>query len=286
MKIILSRKGFDSTAGGVASPIFPSGALCSLPIPEGDRPKYRIRYRDLTCEGHALGPLVAQLTRGRLGPDSGAHLDPDLRAESLPRLPGWLPLFGQAGAAESHLRAQGVAAGDLFLFFGWFRRVEQRGGSSRYVKDAPDQHVIFGWLQIGQHIPVAQRAAIPTWAWYHPHAQGQSYSRNDALYIATDQLALPGIALDRLGAGVFRRFHPDLSLTAPGATRSQWRLPGWFDPHAGRTPLSYHGNLRRWNAEDDHVHLDTAKRGQEFVLDCDRYPEAISWLADLLRLAD
>jgi len=34
MKIILSRKGFDSKNGGIASPILPDGALLSLPIPD------------------------------------------------------------------------------------------------------------------------------------------------------------------------------------------------------------------------------------------------------------
>ena len=34
MKIILSRKGFDSSCGGVASPILPGGEIVSLPIPE------------------------------------------------------------------------------------------------------------------------------------------------------------------------------------------------------------------------------------------------------------
>lgn len=34
MKIILSRKGFDSSVGGVASPLFPDGTLLSLPIPD------------------------------------------------------------------------------------------------------------------------------------------------------------------------------------------------------------------------------------------------------------
>ena len=33
MKIILSRKGFDSENGGYASPILPDGSLVSLPIP-------------------------------------------------------------------------------------------------------------------------------------------------------------------------------------------------------------------------------------------------------------
>jgi len=33
MKLILSRKGFDSTYGGYPSPILPDGTLLSLPIP-------------------------------------------------------------------------------------------------------------------------------------------------------------------------------------------------------------------------------------------------------------
>ena len=33
MKVILSRKGFDSQYGGMPSPILPDGTLLSLPIP-------------------------------------------------------------------------------------------------------------------------------------------------------------------------------------------------------------------------------------------------------------
>jgi hypothetical protein len=43
MKIILSRKGFDSAYGGYPSPILPSGEMVSLPIPSDDA----IRYSDL-----------------------------------------------------------------------------------------------------------------------------------------------------------------------------------------------------------------------------------------------
>jgi len=41
MKIILSRKGFDSTQenGGVASPIFEDQSMLSLPIPETEKSK-------------------------------------------------------------------------------------------------------------------------------------------------------------------------------------------------------------------------------------------------------
>ena len=33
MKIILSRKGFDSGYGGMPSPILPNGIMLSMPIP-------------------------------------------------------------------------------------------------------------------------------------------------------------------------------------------------------------------------------------------------------------
>jgi hypothetical protein len=36
---------------------------------------------------------------------------------------------------------------------------------------------------------------------------------------------------------------------------------------------------------NDGVMLKAASRGQEFVLDCDDYPEVITWLAELLKLA-
>lgn len=44
MKIILSRKGFDSSYGGYPSPILPEGRLLSFPIPDPNSP---IKYCDL-----------------------------------------------------------------------------------------------------------------------------------------------------------------------------------------------------------------------------------------------
>jgi hypothetical protein len=75
MKLILSRKGFDSAAGGVASPILDDGAMLPLPIPDKKSP---IRYRDITIAGENLGAVAADLTRGKIRPDYRAHLDPDL----------------------------------------------------------------------------------------------------------------------------------------------------------------------------------------------------------------
>lgn len=287
MKLILSRKGFDAANGRYPSPILPGGALLSLPIPEthlqqltATRPYQAIRAGDIN-----LDLLVTDLTRQQIQPDTPAHLDPDLNAHSVPRLPGWKPLFGQAGAAEAHLQRQGVAAGDLFLFYGWFRQVAFTQGAYRYVPGAPDWHVLFGWLQIAQRISVNTPADIPLWAADHPHCQRRAPHKLDSLYVARDELDLPGTGLQRAGAGVFTHFDPRLRLTAPDSNRrSLWHLPAWFYPDGHKPPLSYHGRGDRWQRVDGFAQLQTVGRGQEFVLDCAAYPEVMDWLQTLFTI--
>ena len=62
-------------------------------------------------------------------------------------------------------------------------------------------------------------------------------------------------------------------------------LPEWFHPKRRGSVLTYHGDQSRWQQVTDGVMLTAVSRGQEFVLDCDDYPEAINWLAELLTLA-
>jgi hypothetical protein len=144
VKLILSRKAFDSGAGGVANPILEDGSMIPMPIPDKQSP---IRYQDITVAGENLGTVAWELTRGKTRPDHFAHLDPDLIQASYPREPGWKPLLGQVDAAQSVLTREGVGPGDLFLFFGWFRRVSRSAGRLKFVTGAPDLHVIWGWLQ-------------------------------------------------------------------------------------------------------------------------------------------
>ena len=44
MKVILSRKGFDSMNGSCPSPIMPDGTLLSMPIPSDDEANYDDLY--------------------------------------------------------------------------------------------------------------------------------------------------------------------------------------------------------------------------------------------------
>src|SRR5213082_135020 len=200
MKIILSRKGFDSSLGKVPSPIFPSSELCSLPIPESNS-NNSTRYEEIKLGERSLGAIVNDLTQGKIKGDARAHLDPDLNSGSIPRQENWKPVFGQAGAAESHLQNKGVKEGDVFVFYGWFRQVELVSGIYRYVSNAPDLHVIFGWLQVEQRLSVDSFSEIPAWAHDHPHYKARKYSRLDSMYISTSHLHLPRTEIHKPGAG-------------------------------------------------------------------------------------
>lgn len=291
MKLILSRKGFDSAAGGVASPIFPDGVLISLPI-RARGAQHAFREIAKGPDG-SLGPLVEDLTRGRCPGDALAHLDPDLAAEALHRAPSWRPAFGQTGAAATHLARSGVGPGDVFVFFGWFRAVERGAdGRWRYRNGAPDLHSVFGWLQIGEAIRVDERGrdallAEKPWLAGHPHLHFGPDPRN-ILYLAADRLTLPGLDDSGLpGGGEIARFDERLAFSCRKAgRRSIWRLPDWFLPGEDRPPLTYHSDPKRWSRDGGDALLASAAQGQEFVLDCAGRPEAAPWLLRLLGAVD
>lgn len=284
MKLILSRKGFDTSAGGVPSPILPDGRLVSLPIPDKQSP---IRYDEIRFDGENIAPIVSDLTRGRIRPDYYAHLDPDLAFGNLPRHAGWRPLFGQTGAAQGHLSKNGVGPGDLFLFFGLFRHVTFQDRKYAWLKGSPPIHVIWGWLQIGEVLPVdIEKGILYDWATYHPHCH-RGPDRNNVLYVSSSHLSLGQAVLEDCGgAGIFPNLSASRQLTAPSAlTPSLWDLPEWFFPQNRRTPLTYHAAPGRWRRMEHWAELRTVARGQEFILDCDEYPEAVQWLSGILNLS-
>ncbi len=191
MKIIFSRKGFDSAAGGGPSPIV-EGRPISLPIPANGGPS-RTSYGDLE-----LGELAMRASRGRLGAADMCHHDPQ-------SLPGGRAMLGQCGAAQTHLANNGVGAGDLFVFFGLFREEGH----------AP-HHRIFGYLKVEDSVDLASadRAIIAELAQLNcPHALGL-HAKNDAVYY---------------GPGAFAaKAHEELRLTVPEGPPSLWQVPSWL----------------------------------------------------------
>jgi hypothetical protein len=118
MKLILSRKGFDSGSGGGASLITTNNDLISLPIPDDPGVGHPTSYNQISSAAGNLGPIVSTLTNGKIRGTDLAHLDPDLDKCSLSRAPGnWAPAFGQRDkAAAPHLDNYNVGVGDLFIF--------------------------------------------------------------------------------------------------------------------------------------------------------------------------
>lgn len=301
MKLILSRKGFDSASGGCPSPIFPDGTMFSLPIPVADD---KITYGELRHVSEDLGVInigevVADLTRGRpheIGAGHSAHLDPDINFHAYPRQEGWRGLFGQASETESHLANEGVEEGDIFLFFGLFRDVRKAGGHWSFVPRATYRHVLWGWLQIGNLYEAIGRQghAGLEWASHHPHLQYRG--EKNTLYVASDRL---DFGEGSPAWGVFPKLDERLVLTLSGHPKSHWKLPRCFYPDGGKQPLGHHRNRSRvlkspylspdpweprWKPDnDDYAYLESVGRGQEFVLDLGEYPKVKDWARDLIR---
>ena len=280
-KLILSRKGFDSKAGGCPSPIFThDGTMVSLPIPV---PQGQTRYRDLHHNGENMGDLVRDLSDGDYGRLAYAHLDPDVnRTIRLEREDGWRGLFGQlTPSASGHLLNHAVGIGDVFLFFGLFQWVEKERGRWRYVRDEPPFHVLWGWLQVGGvHVRDDLADDDFPWARRHPHMH-EPPNQYNLLYFASRDLDL-GRGRIADGSGVFGCYDDRLRLTRRGGTATQWRLPRWFHPGDDRTPLSNMG-AAEWTLGDDGVYVQRTGYGQEFVLDLDEYPQGRRWVAGLCK---
>lgn len=249
MKIIFSRKGFDTGSGGCPSPIL-GGVPVSLPIPSG--PSEPSRYRDLAHpDAGALGPIVEAASRGKIPAGRWAHADPVL--------PGTLgpAALGQQGAAQAHLENQGVAPGDVFVFFGLFR---DRTAPRKHPDGRP-HHRIFGLMRITRMLrlgsdPDPHDPDLDGWQ-DHPHVHRLGNLENNTLWLGEGCLA--------------RSAHPELRLTGEAAKGpSRWRVPDWLVRHG----MSYHANPERWTPDG----LKLVARGQEFVSDSGDDPEARAWL--------
>lgn len=193
VRIILSRKGFDSAAGGGASPIV-DGRPISLPIPASAHS--HTTYADL-----GLADAVQTASRGRFTGQDFCHHDPMFRDDGT-------CLFGQCSAAQTHLVNQGVGTGDVFVFFGLFREEATR----------EPHHRIFGYQRIEQIVDLAvcsddERSQYA--AFGHPHALGM-HAKNDVIYVG------PGRAAQTDNAR--------LRLSVHDGPPSLWHRPDWMQP--------------------------------------------------------
>ena len=247
MKLIFSRKGFDSAAGGFPSPIV-DGVPVSLPIPA--------RARSLTTYGDlGLSDLVERVSRGRLSGADLCHCDPLFENGRC--------AFGQAGAAQGHLANNGVSVGDVFLFFGLFSRLD---GGDRH-------HRIFGYLRVGEKRCLGAdpcREQQPAgFGVRHPHTVGR-WHRNNCLYVG------PGGKAADAGEA--------LRLSWPGGRVSRWRVPAWLR-QVGLTYHGRPERWRGEDTPGADT-LFTVGRGQEFVADLSGNDGARAWVEGIIEVID
>ena len=265
MKVILSRKGFDSASGGLCNPILPDGTLLSMPIPGESR--YPVYYTDLSynvkdSEGNihkmSYEDILSQLSGEKWVARQQCHLDPDLRNEIMKRQEGWMPAFGQCGMAKKFLDDMDVSEGDLFLFFGRFRQTKfSKEGNIQYVRNAPEQHIIYGYMQVGKIIHNIEIDKNFKW---HPHAEN---GKSNNLYLPAERLSInpymPGVGTLSYS---YKRV-----LTKFGMSISKWKLPDFIRGLDFRIETKTQVLLHDFHdALDGQEYFQFIGRGQEFVL--------------------
>lgn len=255
MKIILSRKGFDSANGGILSPIMPDGTMISFPIPcEKDEDT----YNDLFYGGSPYLSILTDL--GYNGETEHCHVDPDLDPERRNKnIDGWFPAFGQMNSSSVYLTNNDVSVGDIFLFFGNFHCVEKRDGHYKYVRKSGDFYkdrdlqIIWGYLQIGEILVGAQKQREVYW---HPHSlERRVTDKTNIIFKAARQLSLD---CKLPGAGLLA-YDKKRVLTEYGQNKATWKKNSVYD-------IENICSKRKNNAKDPEMGIYYSGIWQELVL--------------------
>lgn len=309
MKVILSRKGFDSTSGGHPSPVFYGKIMLPIPIPisgcvemqnsvvdtleEHKNSERGVRYSNLqlpNCikiEGcstyyelmEKLYP-EKELKLGKnppisLNDSTLCHPDPDLNycfiAQNCENKKK-KQMFGQVGGAQTHLCKQGVGKGALFLFYGLFQHVCTCGEPKLVGQPF---HAIWGYLEVGD---VLCNKRIRNLENYHIHKQSFYLNKeNNTIYEAVTELSFDK---NRPGAGIFP-FHENRVLTAMDSNNIRMSVSKWvLQDFMKTTKISCHTSNDFFGYKEDRDYFQSIYRGQEFVFDTNFDVE--KWLENVI----
>ncbi|MFG6115383.1 hypothetical protein ACGTN9_09340 [Halobacillus sp. MO56] len=301
-KLILSRKGFDSSSGYGYSPYDPkTGNYIVLPIPEDKEQSKGYKYDELLLEDNYLEGMEAKNLREliedplmgysrktlKIINDAIAHYDPVLgKSPWLTNGPAF-GAFGQSESAAGHLRNHHVKEGSIFLFFSRFKpmknRVHPLDPRGAWTEGA---YYIYGWLKVGKVINKSNKDELPASVREeHPHGSDEDFLRreNNTLYLAADKLfddmAIPG-------CGYFPKLTNELLLSSELHKNkpSIWKVPSFFNEDEYRpTYLNVDKKLEeRWLLCPDNTEfcfVQSTGRGQEYVSNLK--DKSLQWLRSL-----
>jgi hypothetical protein len=224
MKIILSRKGFDSANGGIVSPIMEDGTMLSFPIPSKDKDS----YDDLIYCDQPYSRILKDL---KYKDGFNCHVDPDLSEDRRKaKIDSWCPIFGQINSSATYLMNNvDVKVGDLFLFFGNYHKVRYADGKYQYIKKTGDFYsdcdlqVIWGYMQVGEIITIPEEQRKYSW---HPHSSEKRVENiTNVMFKASDKLSFNE---NMSGAGLLA-FREDRVLTAKNCNKATWKNNPVYD---------------------------------------------------------
>ena len=300
MKVILSKKGLDSTYGGYAIDLDrmldkTHNKMLYIPMPMLDNKDDKGRkYKDIQsnyCNGSTFLELYKKFAndkakikvRGKTYDidDKNIFCHPDpyiLELYKNETLSGFdknkefnihsinqgVSSFGQAGKAAPHLNGQSVGEGDLFLFYSSYKR------NNKYI------HAIWGYLEVGKVIECSELSDDDKNFWLNqlgdqPHKSVIATPCDDVIYVAKrGNLSFnPKFPSN----GLFT-FSEKLILTDENEnSRTFWRVPDL----SGVTP-SWNGGKSFSTSATKKGKLRVSCCGQEFVMNDKR---AEKWVKSL-----
>lgn len=250
MKVILSRKGFDTSIGKIPNVILEDNSLLIFPIPAPDE-KYlyeKLHYKNMEESLYQiLKNLGYDFSQGIT-----CHPDPDLtnwcNVEN-----GWHAAFGQCGSSASYLRESvKIEEGDLFLFFGQFCKCDVKKGKYDWNNYGYGNriHLIWGYLQVGKIVNTEEEMCTDFSA--HPHSQKKYWEnkasvKNNVLYVARDKLSFNE---DLPGAGLFP-FSNKRILTKRGFSMANWDKNLFGEPKILENHIPGKSGKKRKNASSN-----------------------------------
>ena len=113
----------------------------------------------------------------------------------------------------------------------------------------------------------------------HPHGYGDlnTYKENNTIYIGKTNLTIKNKTLLNKGFGLFKETNPDLILTRDGESKGSWKLPQKYFSNSEDIFL----NRLNW-LDLENCFVNNYQRGQEYILDAEKYPRIIDWAHDLI----
>jgi len=197
MKIIFSKKGFDSCYGGYPNIIDEKGNFIIIPIPlsqeEQSSAKYKGQfYNEIKCYEKSIYEYmkennIQKIKNGKAEPisinneDIPCHADPNIhnffKCEK-----SFSGSLGQIKSALKQLTNCKVEKDDIFLFYSWFKDKESH----------QDKQIIWGYLKIDNIIKNPQKLSEEertklfndnSWLRYQPHWTNSDYYKSFENYI-------------------------------------------------------------------------------------------------------